>query len=149
VFINDNRPLFERLPLYVTIQIVNRYFDGTLPPIMSDNMLDFGLGVLDLLYTDIRRYDMITQGVAVTSLMIHELRLLAHAPELNAMPPCELDDLLTEMRTLLALPGLSGIDDSKTWAFSAWSILRSDQVLRFYEKKAVTRLLQLTFEIDA
>src|SRR5690606_34261445 len=61
---------------------------------------------------------------------------------------CELASMLTEMRTLLALPRVASVS-TDIWTLSAWKILRADQVFRIHEKEAVMRLLQLSYELDA
>lgn len=148
-FIRTHRSLFDTLPSYVTTNIVDRYLKDTLPGVMSGNPVDFGIGVLGLLCTDIRRYDTITQGVGVASELVLSSRQISHEEALLILLDCELADILAEMRELLASKGLSAITADMRWSLSAWKILRADQVFRLHEKEAITRLLQLTHELDA
>ena len=145
----EHQAIFELLPTYVTAQIVDRYFSGTLPGLLGENFFDFGIGLIDLMLTDSRRYHMIVQGVGVTTTLIHGLRQVVFHEALTKIPDCELAALLNEMRELLSSPGLARITSKHASTLNNWSTLRCDQVYRLQEKTGITRLVQLMHEMDA
>lgn len=147
--LTEHRRLFDDLPGYVITHSVERYMQLTLPPLLGDNFLDFGVQVINIVFTDTRRYDAITQGVGVTTNLIKSLHEIVMAPELLGVRDCELADMLEEIRSLLGQLQLTGTSGNRVWESSAWNILRDDQIYRYHEKYAVARLLQLTFELDA
>ena len=147
-FLVANEDCFERLPSYVTTDLVEQYIHGILPLAMSTNPLEFFFAMLDIRFGDDLRYHKIMHGVESTSTLIRALRLITGQPEL-ATAPGELGGILAEIRTLLAAPGFSMITERKVWDMRAWTILRIDQVFRIHEKHAVYRLVQLTYELDA
>jgi DNA mismatch repair protein MutS len=148
-FINTNRNVFDGLPPFITTYNVERYLQNSLPPVLADNWLDFLVQVLNIVMTDSRRYDAITQGAGVTSALIISLRTLVGNAALDTPPECELNDMLEEIRTLLARPAMVKAPTKAHWELNAWKVLRSDQIFRMDEKDTIARLLQLVFELDA
>jgi DNA mismatch repair ATPase MutS len=53
------------------------------------------------------------------------------------------------MRSLLAQPAFTSLTDQKSWNMFPWTMLRIDQGFRLHEKNTLSRLLQLTYELDA
>lgn len=147
-FILAHRPAFQRLPSFVTTDLVENYLRGTLPLTTSDNLLEFCLAALDLRLGDLPRYSRIRHGVQATCSLIRALRRIFHAAEL-AEPPGELAQVAGEMRELLARPGIAGIAEQQMPNPSAWKVLRIDRTFRMHEKHALARLLHLTYETDA
>lgn len=147
-FLKERLHLFERLPSFVTTELVESYIHGILPLAVSANNLEFFFEMMDIRFGDYVRYHRIIRGVETSFAFIQALRAIADAPEL-ASPPGELAELLSEMRELLAAPGFSLVTDSKVWDMWPWAVLRIDQVFRIHEKETVFRLLRLTYELDA
>jgi len=148
-FINANRKVFDGLPPFITTYNVERYLQNSLPPVLADNWLDFLVQVINIVMTDSRRYDAITQGVGVTSALVSSLRILAGNPALASLPDCELAGMLDELRTLLARPAIVKAPTKAHWELNAWKVLRCDQIFRMEDKDTIARLLQLVFELDA
>jgi DNA mismatch repair protein MutS len=146
-FIISQRQSFNRLPSYVTTEVVEDYFHGVLP-LTGDNIIEFGVGVLEIRFGDPRSYGRILRGVNAACELIRALQNIAHLPELSSAGG-ELNPLLEEMRELLSHPSFAKLPDKAIWKMSFWTVMRIDQLLRLYEKSALNRLLELIYEIDA
>jgi len=146
-FIISQRQSFDQLPSFVTTEIVEDYFHSSLP-LAGDNFFEFGIGILEIRFGDLRSYGKILRGVGAACELIRALQNIVHLPGLSST--CgELSPLLEEMRELLLHPGFTKLPDKETWNMNFWTIMRIDQVFRLYEQPALNRLLELVYEIDA
>lgn len=147
-FLIANRDAFDRLPSFVITELVENYFVRSLPLITCDNVIEFSYNVLEIRFGDYGRYTWIQRGVEATSGMIRTLRAIVDNPALAGA--CgDLAPLLDELRDLLARPALKSIPDKNVWHLGPWAIMRIDQVYRLYEKRAMARIMELIYEIDA
>lgn len=145
-FILANRPAFNMLPSAYTTSRTERYMHEMLPIVTHENLLEFAFGAFSLWATYDTHYLSIVNGVKFTCALIRALRQLVDQAEM-ASPAGDLAPLLEEMRALLDRPRLQ-VSDDKVMGW-AWKILRRDQAFRLHEKEAITRLLQLSYEMDA
>jgi DNA mismatch repair ATPase MutS len=144
----DHRLAFERLPSDLVTTAVEKYVQGSLPLITSDNPFEFFVGALEVRFGEVRPWTRIVRGVQATSAMIRSLRRLLGSVEMRTAKG-EVGALIEEMRTLVARPALAIVPDEERWDLPSWTILRIDHVLRHTERAAVERLLHLLFEVDA
>ncbi|MBT4495006.1 MAG: hypothetical protein HOC70_17320 [Gammaproteobacteria bacterium] len=146
-FILSNRQIFTKLPSAYITSRTERYTSDVLPLVTQDSLVEFSLSAFSLWANQDSHYASIVRGVQITSRFIWALQQFLSQPEL-ASSLGELTPLVEEMRTLIAHPkiSLASHQPKKSWA---WKTLRLDQVFRLHEKEALSRLLQLIFEIDA
>ena len=146
VFILKQRQAFTKLPAY-TARRVGYYSEDILPMVTQANPLEFTLGAISLRATHNRHYFRLALGVQTTCALIRALRVFLEQQPLSAAAG-ELAPLLSELRELLARSRLASIPNKPIGSW-AWRILRLDQSFRMYEKVAITRLVQIIYEIDA
>jgi DNA mismatch repair protein MutS len=144
----DDRLAFERLPSDVVTTAVEKYIQGSLPLVTSDNPFEFLVGALEVRFGEVRPWGRIVRGVQATSAMIRSLRRLLGSVEMRTAKG-DVGVLIEEMRTLVAHPALAIVPKEERWDLPSWTILRIDHVLRHTERKTVERLLHLLFEVDA
>lgn len=148
-FILEHRRAFNDLPaVEFTTSRVERYGKDLLELITYENTVEFGFGIMLLCANRSRDYGRIVRGAQITCRFIRGLRDFVRHVEVSS-PSGELTPLLEEMRTLLARPRFARIPDQDIGSLGAWRVLRIDQVFRLHEKKAIARLLELTYETDA
>ena len=146
-FIIDNRDVFHNLPSYFTATRVDRYLRELLPMVTDEGPVEFAFGALSLWMNYDSHYLSIVRGVQFTSAMVRVLRRLVAVTE-AAKPVGELADLIDEMRELLARPMVQRVTPKRVASW-AWVMLRLDQGFRLHDKRTITRLLELAYEIDA
>lgn len=146
-FIISHRQSFDPLPSYVTTETVENYFYGVLP-LTGDNVLEFGIGALEMRFGDPRSYGRIYRGVNACCALVRALQDIVILPELSS-PSGELIQILAEMRQLLSRQRFTKLPDKETWDMNFWAIMRIDQLFRVYEKSALNRLMELVYEVDA
>ncbi len=146
-FILTQRDAFTTLPSAYTASRVERYTREPLPIVIQNNVIEFSLGAFSLWADHDRHYSDIARGVHVTCGMMQVLRSFVKQTKLASLSG-ELVALIDEMRSLLNTRRLASIPDQGVGR-RVWKVLRADQVFRMHEKEAVSRLLQLVYEIDA
>ncbi|WP_237057290.1 MutS-related protein [Microbulbifer sediminum] len=147
-FIAAHPQAFRKLPSAYVIDSTEAYIREILPAVDYRNPIEFALGALQMWSNQDSHYFSIVRGVQATARMIRALRTFLRQPELTSLSG-ELVPLIREMRSLLKRPLISRAPDHEIGHWGMWRILRLDQVLRTLEKMTVTRLLELTYEIDA
>jgi hypothetical protein len=147
-FILEQRAAFSKRPsAYVTNIVDQHYMQNILPLVTRENILEFSFDVFAMWINNDSHSYHITRGVQDTCRLIRELRSFVGQVEL-AGPVGELAIIFTELRALLAGPGLSQVPDRDIGS-RVWKILRLDQLFRLHEKASISRLLQLVHELDA
>ena len=148
-FILSNRALFDPISSlgYVTTR-VERHLNDLVQPLSNTNTLEFTLLAAELWLNRNRDYARLAWGVQTACRFVRQLRQFVEQPALEAATG-ELSAIYTELEALLTRTGLRGIPDGDVEGFGSWRILRIDQLLRFHEAAAMTRLLQLAYELDA
>lgn len=148
IFILEHRKLFASLPsAYITNLVDEHYIHEILPTIVHENIFTFSLDVF-MMWADHEKHRFsITRGVQVTCKFFQKLKRFVAQQELSSING-ELALLINEMKTLLSRPKFSALPE-KDLGRRTWKILRLDQLFRLHEKEAVTRLLHITYEIDA
>lgn len=146
-FILAQRSAFSMLPPAYTTGRVERYMHEVLPVVRQERLLSFSLGAFALWADDDSRYIKILTGVRFTRELVQALRRFLGQAEMEA-PIGEIAPLLVEMRALLDRPRLTRLAGRGTRSWF-WNILRFDQVFRLHEKAAISRLVELVYEVDA
>lgn len=147
-FIIAHREAFANQPTAFTTNLVDRHYMHEIIPIIThQNVVEFSIAVFAMWADHEKHRYAIARGVQTTCGMIQKLSVFVDQPEL-ASPAGELGPLLKEMRGLLNRPRLSQVP-AKGVGRKTWKIMRLDQVFRLYEVKAIDRLLELIYEIDA
>jgi DNA mismatch repair ATPase MutS len=146
-FIICQRPAFDKLPSWIT-QGVEKYQRDVLLLVTQTNSLEFLIASLSLRFNHERHYHNILRGVQIAATVIRQTRLFANQSSLDETNG-ELDDLLSELRSLLDRPKIKSIPDKEIESTWSWKILKYDQIFRFHEKRSLLRILQIIYEIDA
>lgn len=148
-FILAHRPVFAPLlRLGYTTNRVERYLNEIVQPLVQASALEFSIRVAELWLNRNRDYNRIVRGVEVTCRLIRDLRRFVARSTLDGASG-ELSAIRDEMRELLGHDALRTIPNAEIEGYSAWRILRIDQTLRVYEAATISRLLELTYQIDA
>ena len=146
-FIGEHREVFRLMPTAFATGRLLHYTREALPIVTEENSIEFVLAALSLRADHVRDYHTIVRGVRVATGMIQGLREFLGQETLDR--DCgELKAVITEMRGLLARPGLTAVPDGEVrgWVFR---IMWRNQAFRVRERSTLARLLQLTGEIDA
>lgn len=146
-FIVAQREVFNHLPAAFTTRRVERYTREILPIVTRENLLQFTVGAMTLWANYDSHYLNIVRGVQFTCAMVRSLRQLAMEAEV-ASPVGELAELIVELRALLEQPEFARVPERRSYNW-VWMMLRLDQGFRLHNKVALSRLLQITYEIDA
>lgn len=147
-FITAQREAFANQPTAFTTNLVDQHYMHEIIPIITHkNVVEFSIAVFAMWADHEKHRYAITRGVQVICGMIQKLSAFVEQPEL-ATPAGELGPLLKEMRELLNRPRLAQVPAAGVGR-KIWKVLRLDQVFRLYEVKAIDRLLELIYEIDA
>lgn len=147
-FILAQRQAFNVLPSAYSTNLVDQHYTHKILPIVThENIIEFSIAVFAMWADHEKHRYSISRGVQVTCAMLRTLGSFIDQAEL-ASPVGELAPLIKEMRELLARPKLSQVLEKKVGR-RTWKILRLDQVFRLQEHKAIDRILELIYEIDA
>lgn len=148
-FILGQREAFNELAsIAYTTRRVERYLHDALAVVPHENALEFSFGALALWYDSDRAYTKIVFGAQITCELIRRLRRFVGKSAL-ASPVGELDHLLQEARALLGRSKMARVPDREIGGRSIWRLLRIDQAFRVHEKGAISRLLELVYDMDA
>ena len=146
--ITQNRLGFDLLPGEVILATAEQHLQSGLPLLNAGNPIELILQGLEIRFGDNKQYWKIMNGVDRTLRMVRSLqRLAARADLLDA--PGDLGDVMSELRTLINRPPFLALPPEGAGELSVWRLMRIDRMLRDDERKAVERLLELAFEIDA
>ena len=126
---------------------IDRYLRASLPVVRQTGVVRFAVSAFTLWFNQDSFYVKIIRGVRVTFQGLKTLGDFADQFEATA-PEGELGELVAELHSLLNHPTLARIRKNGPGR-RLWSRLRADQAFRMWEKAAIERLLQLTYELDA
>ncbi len=136
---------FAARPSGFVTQAVGNYLREALPYVTQDPGAGFVVGAFLLWFGEERHYTRIIRGVKFTCRLVNSLRATLDAID-DARG--ELGPLIAEARRLLASPGFRDVpgNDTQPWFVT---VLRLDRTFRFDGRAALTRLLQIVYELDA
>ena len=118
-----------------------------LPLVTSENRFEFLMGALEVRFGAFRPWAQIVGGVRRGSKMIQSLRAVVAGVPVRGEG--EVGVLLDELRRLLDRPGFAMIPDEERWSLPDLTTFRVDRMLRFKEREAVERMLELLYQLDA
>ena len=146
-FILAHRRPFRRLPTDVVTVELGLYMSAGLPLVTSENRFEFLMGALEVRFGAFRPWAQIVGGVRRGSKMIQSLRAVVAGVPVRGEG--EVGVLLDELRRLLDRPGCAMIPDEERWSLPDLTTFRVDRMLRFKERDAVERMLELLYQLDA
>lgn len=147
--INSQREAFNHLPSEYVGLNTERYITAGYPVVRQQGAVEFHLAAYAFWRGDDQFFTKIVRGESVTRRFLDAMRRLCAA--LNLPPAAktgELEPLLSELRELLARPGVQAVQVDVEPRFY-WQKLRVDQLLRHAEKASLARMLELAAQIDA
>jgi len=148
-FILEQRKIFATLPSGYLSGNVDQYSREPIPVVTQTSRLEFGAAAFSIWANEDRFYIRITKGVGLACRFVRALRNFFHElSDVSQTVGGEAAPLIKEIGELLSHEAFDQIADEET-ARRFWTTLRLDQVFRMHAKAALTRLLDIVYELDA